>query len=103
MVDWLFSDLRFNRVLDYIDDILVHSSTFEKTFSLLRTVLNRLRDAGLTLNLPKSVFFPRKLKYLGQYIENGRLIPDEKKVDALRRIKNPINLNEVRSLLGFLE
>lgn len=50
----------------------------------LRAVLNHLRDVGLTLNLPKSVFFPRKLKYLGQVIENGRIIPDQKKVEALQ-------------------
>lgn len=33
------------------------------------------------MNLPKSVFFPRK--YLGQFVVDGRLVPDPKKVEAL--------------------
>lgn len=102
MMDFLFGDLRFSGVLAYIDDILVHAPTFQQTFKLLRTVLERLRAAGLTLNLPKSVFFPRVLKYLGQLIINGCLVADPQKVEVLRQIKRPTNIHEVRSLLGFL-
>ncbi|MGH2622791.1 MAG: reverse transcriptase family protein, partial [Sphingobacterium sp.] len=102
VVDFLFNDLRFSGVLCYIDDILVHSTTFEQFVSLLRVVFSRLRAAGLTLNLPKSHFIPRKLKYLGQIIVDGKLIPDPGKVEALKRIKPPTNISDVRSLLGFL-
>lgn len=77
--------------------ILVHSSTFDKALKLRRTVLDYLHEAELTLNLPKSVFFPRKLKY----VEDGKLIPNIKKMEALRRLKSPMNLNDVHSLLRF--
>ena len=102
MVDFLFGDLRFDGVLCYIDDILVHAPSFDRFLQLLRIVFDRLRAAGLTLNLPKSSFLPTTLKYLGQLITDGKLVPDPQKVAALRRIKRPTNLNEVRSLLGFL-
>lgn len=102
MVDQIFGDLRFSGVLCYLDDILVHSPTFRQTLTLLRTVFGRLRNAKLTLNLPKSSFFPKKLKYLGQIIMDGRLHPDPKKLEALEKIKPPATLHEVRSLLGFL-
>lgn len=102
MMDFIFGDLRFQGVLAYIDDILVHSPTFQRTLQLLRKVLERLRVNQITLNLPKSLFFPRKLKYLGQIVIDGQLHPDPKKIEALRHIQPPTNLNEVRSLLGFL-
>lgn len=102
VMDFLFLDLHFKGVLCYLDDILVHSPSFQGAFGILRTVLARLRAAGLKLNIGKSVFFPRKLKYLGQLIEDGRLIPDPEKIEAIRKLKPPSNLHEVRSLLGFL-
>jgi transposase InsO family protein len=102
MMDFLFGDLRFSGILTYIDDILIHSSTFKRTMELLRVVLLRLRANGITLNLPKSIFFPRTLKYLGQFVIDGSIVPDQQKVEALRHIKPPTNVSEVRSLLGFL-
>lgn len=102
LMDFLFGDLRFAGVLCYLDDILIHSPTFEHALELLRGVFDRLRAAGLTINLPKSDFFPKILKYLGHVSVDGRLVPDPKKVEAIDRIRAPRNLNEVRSLLGFL-
>lgn len=101
LMDFLFNDLRFSGVLCYLDDILMHSRSFNHCLELLRTVLERLRAAGLTVNLKKSEFFPRTLKYLGQIIVDGRLVPDPKKVEAIRRIKTPASVHDVRSLLGF--
>ena len=101
-MDFLFGDLRFKGVLCYLDDILVHSPTFATAFDVLRRVLERLRSAGLTLNLPKSVFFPRTLKYLGTIIKDGFLYPDPAKLEVLQRLTEPKTLHDVRSLLGFL-
>lgn len=102
VIDFLFGDLRFSGVLCFLDDILVHAPSFQESLDLLRQVFERLKAAGLTLNIPKSNFFPRKLKYLGQLIVDGQLVPDPQKVEVLHRIKQPTTITEVRSLLGFL-
>lgn len=102
MMDSLLGDLRFKGVLVYLDDILIHAPSFQSAKSLLHTVLARLRAANLTLNLPKSVFFPHRLEYLGQIIEDGNLIPDPKRVAALDKTATPQTVRDVRSLLGFL-
>lgn len=102
VMDFLFGDLRFKGVLAYLDDILIHGTTFEETLQLLRKVFVRLRAANLTLNLPKSHFFPRTLRYLGQLIEDGHITPDPERVKALHRIKPPSTIQEVRSLLGTI-
>jgi len=101
LMEYLFADMRWNGVLVYLDDILVHGQSFEEVLEKLRTVLQRLSTAGLTLNLQKCDFFPKLMRYLGHLITEGSLLPDPQKVAALDRIQVPSNIKEVRSLLGF--
>ena len=49
-------------MLAYLDDILVHGATEEGTLTLLAEVFRRLSVAGLTLNLKKCTFFPKRLQ-----------------------------------------
>ncbi|KAH0479774.1 MAG: hypothetical protein KVP17_000910, partial [Porospora cf. gigantea B] len=101
MVDCLLGDMRYEGVLAYLDDILVHGTTEEETMRRLEEVLRRLSTAGLTLNLAKCTFFPKRLHYLGQVIEDGHLLPDPGRVLQLRAWKVPHTLTELRSLLGL--
>ncbi|KAH0489038.1 MAG: hypothetical protein KVP17_001614 [Porospora cf. gigantea B] len=101
LVDCVVGDLRYEGVLAYLDDILVHGQTEEDTLSRLTEVLRRLKAAGLTLNLAKCDFFPRRLHYLGQVIEDGRLLPDPGRVRQLQAWKVPRTVTELRSLLGL--
>lgn len=102
MVDTLFGDLYFRGVSAYLDDILIHGATFEETMGKLEIVLERLAQEGLTINLKKTTFFPKTLRYLGQVIEDGVLSPNKVRVEALDRIEKPRNVYEVRRLLGML-
>ncbi|KAH0487642.1 MAG: hypothetical protein KVP17_000836, partial [Porospora cf. gigantea B] len=101
MVDCLLGDMRYSGVLVYLDDILVHGTSEEETLSRLEEVLRRLSAAGLTLNLGKCTFFPKRLHYLGQVIEDGQLLPDPGRVLQLQSWKVPRTLTELRSLLGL--
>lgn len=102
LVDFLFGDLRYSGVLAYLDDILIHGKNFEEVLAKLRVVLDRLSAEGLTINLPKSSFFPSKIKYLGQIIENGRMRPNPAKVEILTKLKEPKTVSDVRRVLGML-
>ena len=51
-------------VICHMDDILIHSETQEEHNKLVREVLKRLQDAGLTLN-DKCDFSKRKIRFLG--------------------------------------
>lgn len=102
LMDFLLGDLKHEGALVYLDDILVHGPTFEGTLTLLETVLHRLEVAGLRVNIEKCSFFPGKVHYLGQVIENGRMYPDPARVEALRNLTHPSNVHDVRSVLGVL-
>ena len=102
LIDTLFGDRYFQDILGYSDDLLIHNRTIEETIGSCRTCLERLRKENLTINLEKCEFFPMKLKFLGQIITNGTIIPDDERVVALRHITPPATIHEVRALLGMI-
>jgi len=102
LMDFLFGDMRYDGVLAYIDDILIHGEAFEEVMSRLKIVLDRLQAEGLKVNFQKSNFFPLHLKYLGHVISDGTLHPNPAKVEALTRFKKPQTVQDVKRLLGML-
>jgi len=97
----LFGDMFRAGILAYLDDVLIHDVSVDGVLNKLRTVFERLRDAGMRVNLAKCTFFPRALKYLGHVIKDGCLMLDPQRVDVLKRIKPPKTQSEVRSYLGY--
>ena len=63
----LKSDTNEN-ALEYVDDIIVHSSTFELHLKHLDTVLSRLPRAGFTVNAEKFNFCKIEISFLGHVI-----------------------------------
>ncbi len=85
----------------YLDDIIVFSRTLEQHFAHLQEVLELLKQAGITLKLPKCKFFCETVDYLGNIIRPGRLALAEKNTRALQEAKHPQNQTELRSFLGL--
>ncbi|KAK7888647.1 hypothetical protein WMY93_024207 [Mugilogobius chulae] len=52
----------------YLDDIVIYSSSWKEHMDHLRTVLNHLQAAGLTVNPAKCVFGASQTEYLGHVI-----------------------------------
>ena len=101
LMEAVLGSLHWDGVLVYLDDILVHGASFAQTRDRLEIVLKRLRDAGLTLNLPKCSFFPDSMPYLGFLLEQGVVRPDPRKVAALRRVRVARTVKGVRQFLGM--
>ena len=71
------------RAFAYLDDIIVLGSTFEEHRNNLREVLQRLRAAGLRLNMEKCQFGRTELQYLGHTVTDQGVATDLKKVQAI--------------------
>ncbi len=56
----------------------------------METVLTRLHDAGLKVNVAKSSFCPHEIKYLGYILTREGIKPQKKKVQAIIAL-NPTN------------
>ena len=64
----------------YIDDLLsITRGSFVDHLNKLRTVLTRLRDAGLKVNAPKCTFCAKEIEYLGYILTTDGIKPQPKK------------------------
>jgi hypothetical protein len=53
----LFTLFRDNKIIIYLDDILIASETISDGLTILNVVLQKLQSANLKLNLEKCYFF----------------------------------------------
>ena len=85
----------------YIDDVVIHSTTWEEHVDHIRQVLSRLRKAGLTAKPRKCQFAMAQCVYLGHIVGNGEVRPEKSKVDSTTSFQTPRTKKEVRSFLGL--
>ncbi|XP_043112873.1 uncharacterized protein LOC122357538 [Puntigrus tetrazona] len=101
LMQTIMSDLVFQTLLVYLDDLLVYSSTFEGHLVRLEAVLQRLREAGLKVKVEKCHFLQSEVKFLGHVVSAQGVSTDPDKVSAVRQWPVPHTLKELRSFLGF--
>ena len=85
----------------YLDDLVIFSSTWEAHLSHLRSILQRLRDAGLTAKPAKCQLGMHECVYLGHIVGNGEVRPEMQKVGAVMDFPQPTTKKDVRSFLGL--
>ena len=85
-----------------IDDVLIFSITFDEHVLMLKEVLRRLRDAGLTARPTKCFVGYHSLDFLGHMIGEGLLKPQAGKVDEILNASTPKTKKEVRSFIGLM-
>lgn len=94
------AQLREN-VFVFIDDLLVVSPDFDSHMYCLQKVAECLRNANLTINVDKSKFCMKEIRYLGYIVGNGCLKTDPDKVQAIRDFPMPKTKKQIRSFLGM--
>ncbi|XP_036346282.1 uncharacterized mitochondrial protein AtMg00860-like [Rhagoletis pomonella] len=60
-----------------------------------------LRYAGLTINIQKSKFCIKEVKYLGYIVGNGTLSVDPDKISAVSNYPPPTSVKQLRRFLGM--
>ena len=86
----------------YIDDVAIHSETWEDHLKQLKIVLERLRAANLTAKPKKCRFGMDEALYLGHVIGGGRVKPKLSKVQAVQNYPVPTNKSDIRSFLKIV-
>uniref|UniRef100_A0A3B3CEF0 Gypsy retrotransposon integrase-like protein 1 n=1 Tax=Oryzias melastigma TaxID=30732 RepID=A0A3B3CEF0_ORYME len=87
-------------VVCHMDDVLVWGRTQEEHDSRLHGVLKRLQEAGISLNVEKCDLSKQEVTFLGHVITTNGISPDPSKTEAVRKMKEPTNVSELRSFLG---
>jgi len=85
-------------VFAYLDDIVVIGTTKEQHVANLKKVFCRSRAANLKLYRKKCSFFRKSLDYL---VSEEGICTDPEKIEAIRNLRAPTNLKEMRQCLGM--
>ena len=100
-LDMILSGYNWKTCLVYIDDVIIYSRTGEDHLRDVDSVLQVLKQAGVSLKFDKCRFFTDSVRYLGHIIRPGTLEVDDSHVRALKLAKPPKTTSELRSFLGF--
>ena len=97
----VLSGLEWRVCFVYLDDILVCSRTFHEHLQHLNLVIERLRQAGLTLKPQKCFFLLKEVHYLGHLISREGIAPDPAKTQKVREFPVPTDIAKVRQFVGL--
>jgi transposase InsO family protein len=102
LMEQCLEGLQPNKCLVYLDDVVVHSQTFEEHLDRLSEVFERLQAYGLKLKPSKCHLFKQRLAYLGHVVSAEGVETDPEKIAALANWKVPSNPSELQTFLGFV-
>lgn len=88
------------KILTYLDDIILVSTTFDKHLEELDQVFQQLRKFKLRANREKCHFACAEVKYLGHIITMQGIRADPAKIEAIRCRRPP---QDVKQLLSFIQ
>ena len=100
MIDQLLVDCT-GYATAYLDDVVIHSTTWEDYIHHIRDVLQRLRRAALMIRPKKCQFGMGSCSYLGHIVGNGQVRPEEMKLQAVREFPTPTTKKRVQAFLGL--
>lgn len=92
-LDFLFS---------FIDDVIIASENMESHRVHLKTVFQRLREFGITINLSKCEFSKSSIEFLGYKVSTAGIEPLEDKVKAIVEYPRPQTIEQLRQFLGMI-
>lgn len=88
--------------LTYVDDLLIFSETEEEHIEHLKIILEKLRNANLTVKLRKSKFARDELEFLGHIISPHGIKMDPDRISAINDFPTTRNIRELRGFLGLV-
>ncbi|XP_076047435.1 uncharacterized protein LOC143028970 [Oratosquilla oratoria] len=86
----------------FVDNILIHSSTFEEHLEILEKVLKRLSSVNMTVKPSKCELFQQEVQFLGHTLGEGRCGCQDSKIMKIKNASRPTTKKQVRSFLGLV-
>ncbi|XP_071964120.1 uncharacterized protein [Antedon mediterranea] len=90
-----------DNTLNYIDDILIHTASWDQHMKCLSELFGRLRRANLTARPSKCFIGYETIEFLGHVVGKGQVKPRVEKVQSILSAKQPERKKQLRSFLGM--
>ena len=91
-----------SNVDNFVDDIIIFTLTWQQHIDTLRALLQRLREANLTVKPVKCFIGFASIECLGHMVSEGTLQPCQDKIDSIFHAERPTTKKQVRSFLGLV-
>lgn len=86
--------------VNFIDDILIFSKTFDEHIAHLKRLLEAIREEGFRLKLTKCKFACDTVKYLGHILQKNTITPLKDNLKSIKDFPIPQNRKQIRQFLG---
>lgn len=93
--------IREDKILVFIDDILIPTSSVQENIDIIKQVLIPLKTYNFTLNFQKCKFLKTSIEYLGYIITPSGITLSSRHVEANQKFPQPRKLIEVQRFLGL--
>ena len=101
LMDLVLSGLKNEKVLCYVDDLIIYSRTIEEHLQKLDKVLSRLKSENLLLQPSKCKLLYNEISVLGFIVNSEGVKIDPSMLNAVTKLENPKTKKHVQKLLGF--
>lgn len=89
-----------NFAINYLDDILIFSHSFDEHVEHLQRVISAIFDEGFRLNFKKCSFASSSIQYLGHILGPNSVTPLQDNLTAINTFPPPTSRKHVRQFLG---
>ena len=101
LMNIIFGDIQMDKIMCYLDDILIIAKSFDDHLARLDIVLERLVKAKLKLKPKKCNVLKTELTFLGMVVSVNGIWPAERKIGAIQDFVVPKTRKQLRSFLGL--
>ena len=100
MVDNVFSSMSKEKVLVYLDDLLMLAKDEEELVDNMHGVLQCMRDAGIKASIDKTEIAKTSMSFLGFKIDCKGITPDPNKLEKINNLPEPKSITQLRRFVG---
>lgn len=93
--------IRQDKVIIYIDDILIATETVGDNLKILKETLTLLKKYRFEVNYNNCQFLKRKIEFLGYVISETGITLSDRHTNAIRDFPQPKNVLELQRFLGL--
>src|SRR5678815_549324 len=91
-----------DKVVVYVDDVLLISKDFKEHLLLIEQVLQRFSETNVKIKISKCSWAQKEIKFLGHILSNTGIRKLPEFMDQVDKLERPNNIGELRRYLGMI-